>query len=297
MDQGHKRLEVMEVQEGCICSLLHSNMKYKAHNEIVASAYDGFAESEEHRTKFGLSRLEADTIKQKLLQHIPKESRVADIGSGPGVFSLWLAENDYKVDLVDVSERSLELAKYRASKMSCNNNLSFFNGAADDLSFLNKKYSAILEFGPIYHAMSEIHIKDMIEEATSHLYSGGLFIFCYANAPKVILELVENKRYELALESIDRIKVNGWALIKPELDDLGTLISTKDCINKVLVDNNLQVIDQFGVEQIHSNRDDRNDFTVRTKADNKLSSLVRKMSESSLYLEHSRFVFLVTKKA
>ena len=79
----------------------------KLHNEIIK----GYAASTTHEWKrltemSGI--MEYITIILYLEKYLPKNGVVADIGSGPGRYSIWLAQHGYDVVSVDTVEKSIK---------------------------------------------------------------------------------------------------------------------------------------------------------------------------------------------
>ena len=51
----------------------------------------------------GSHRLEFERTKETLLRYLPPPpAHILDVGGGPGAYSFWLAEQSYKVHLVDI---------------------------------------------------------------------------------------------------------------------------------------------------------------------------------------------------
>ncbi len=84
----------------------------KLHNEIIK----GYAASTPHEwERLALSNgiMEYITTIHYLEKYILKNGVVAEIGSGPGRYSLWLAQHGYDVVSVDPIEKSIKSLKAR----------------------------------------------------------------------------------------------------------------------------------------------------------------------------------------
>ncbi|MCW1312827.1 MAG: class I SAM-dependent methyltransferase [Candidatus Parvarchaeota archaeon] len=91
----------------------------KLHNEIIK----GYAASTTHeweRLTLSNGIMEYITTIYYLEKYLPKNGVVADIGSGPGRYSIWLAQHGYDVVSVDTVEKSIKSlkARFAASKQS-----------------------------------------------------------------------------------------------------------------------------------------------------------------------------------
>ncbi len=66
---------------------------------------------ERHRTEFAVtSYILTDTL-------LAPPASVLDVGGGPGRYALMLAERGYAVTLLDLSQRNLDFARYKAEAM------------------------------------------------------------------------------------------------------------------------------------------------------------------------------------
>lgn len=79
--------------------------------------------------------------------------KVLEIGCGIGTDTINFARYGAHVTAVDVSERSLELARQRAKIFGLENSIDFYCGNAEELSDLipPKKFDLIYSFGVIHH--------------------------------------------------------------------------------------------------------------------------------------------------
>jgi SAM-dependent methyltransferase len=88
----------------------------------VRAAYDADAEREWRRLETGAqNRLEYLVTSEALARHLPPVAagdgpRVLDAGGGPGRYALDLAARGYRVTLLDLSPRSLDLARRRIAE-------------------------------------------------------------------------------------------------------------------------------------------------------------------------------------
>jgi SAM-dependent methyltransferase len=85
--------------------------------EEIRAAYDRDADREWNRLEGGAQhRLEYLVTQHVLQQHLPQPTpdvRILDAGGGPGRYTMVLAEQGYRVTLLDLSPRLLEIARSR----------------------------------------------------------------------------------------------------------------------------------------------------------------------------------------
>lgn len=116
------------------------------------------------------------TITKKFIQKFLKpNSKIADIGCGPGIYSTWLLENGHDVLLSDLSEGLLSLAKKKVAELNPSGKvLDFLKADATNLSQVNSnQFDLTILFGPIYHLLDEKKRVTAIQEAMRITKPGG----------------------------------------------------------------------------------------------------------------------------
>jgi ubiquinone/menaquinone biosynthesis C-methylase UbiE len=107
---------------------------------------------EENRLSNDMGRLEFLRSQEIILRYFPEPfAKVADIGGGPGAYSLWLARLGYEPHLIDATPLHVEQAR-RAAASQPNHPLGSARvGDARRLDFEDASFDAALLFGPLYH--------------------------------------------------------------------------------------------------------------------------------------------------
>ncbi len=79
--------------------------------------------------------------------------RVLEIGCGLGTDTINFARAGARVSVIELSERSLELARKRAELYGCENEIDFYHGNAEDLASVVpvEPFDLIYSFGVIHH--------------------------------------------------------------------------------------------------------------------------------------------------
>ena len=91
-------------------------------------------------------------IKEKIefvISSLKNKKNVLDVGCGAGTLSFELARSGYNCTAIDISEKSLKIAKKTASKNLKKKelkNLNFFKSSFENLQKFNNKYDAIIFF-------------------------------------------------------------------------------------------------------------------------------------------------------
>ena len=142
----------------------------KTDREAVRAFYNEHAQGEWNRIDGRPEFLLTCRFLDKL---IPEGSRVADIGGGPGRYSLHLARRGCRVTLCDLSEENVRLAKENARAAEVK--LEAVAGDALETENLpGAPFDAVLLMGPLYHLLEEEERIRAVENALGMLKGGGL---------------------------------------------------------------------------------------------------------------------------
>ena len=140
----------------------------------VESFYDGSTQSEWER--MDVHKTEFRTTLRAMREFIPPRSRILDVGGGPGRYSIELAKAGHRVTLLDLSSRSVEMARQKARELNVHI-YEFVHGDALDLSrFPDEAFDVVLLMGPLYHLVEAQDRDRAIREALRVLTPGG-FLF------------------------------------------------------------------------------------------------------------------------
>jgi|SRR5438067_5569034 len=93
-------------------------------------------------------------------------SRVLEIGCGIGTDTLSFAESGARVTAVDLSEKSIALARQRAEVYGQQDRIEFYNGNSEELSTLVpvSTYDLVYSFGVIHHTPHPEKVLNQIRE-------------------------------------------------------------------------------------------------------------------------------------
>lgn len=141
----------------------------------VEAHYDKNAEREwerldRHRTEFALTcRLLTDYLP-------PPPAKIIDIGGGPGRYALYLIKRGYDVTLVDISAKSLDLAKAKALEQGVYLPSPLKADARQLPEDFSGQFDAVLLLGPLYHLIDPVARQEAVREASRVLRMGGMVI-------------------------------------------------------------------------------------------------------------------------
>jgi len=108
-----------------------------------------------------------------LFQYTPpstpdRPSRAADLACGVGQNGLWLAEQGYTVDLIDISREALVIAQREAARRSLRS-LNFLQTDLDDTALQTEAYDLVCVFRFLQ--------RDLIERIRASVRPGGRVIY------------------------------------------------------------------------------------------------------------------------
>jgi SAM-dependent methyltransferase len=150
-------------------------------SEVVKRYYDDQVEAEWERLRKPYRHLELVSTLRLVDEHFPPSGRVADIGGGPGRYTVELLRLGYEVTLVDLSENAITFARgmleekgLQAEALHC--------ADARDLSALDSSaFDAALHLGPMYHIVSEEDRRSALNELHRILKPGAPAIVGFIN--------------------------------------------------------------------------------------------------------------------
>jgi len=154
--------------------------------------------------------LEFERTKELLAERLPKPSAtVLDVGGGPGIYALWLADLGYKVHLVDPVYRLVAQAQRRSDE--ANRHIESCSvGDARELKWNDGSVDVILELGPLYHLIHHEDRLRALNESFRVLKPGG----------KVFVAAIS--RFASALDGLCRDLLADQAfqnIVKADLED------------------------------------------------------------------------------
>jgi S-adenosylmethionine-dependent methyltransferase len=152
--------------------------------------YDEWNRLDRHKVEFEITKKIMD-------KHIPENSRILDIGGGPGRYSIYLASKGHKVVLLDLMKKHVEIAKEKAFEY----NVEFeglIQGSALELPKYNLgEFDVILLMGPLYHLTNLTDREKVLRDTLSLLKPGGLLIASFISVYAPIIEILKYSPVEI----------------------------------------------------------------------------------------------------
>ncbi len=126
---------------------------------------------EEQRLAVGLDQLELVRTQEILRRHLPPPpARVLDVGGATGVHASWLAGDGYRVHVVDLAPRHVEMVRSELGSLGVTADL----GDARNLDLADCSFDVVLLLGPLYHLNDGADRHRALREAIRVAGPGGL---------------------------------------------------------------------------------------------------------------------------
>ena len=155
-------------------------------NEVVRDYYDGVADEEWGRLDHPYNRLEFASTLRLIEKNFPPAGHICDIGSGPGRYSLELLNRGYRVTLLDLSQKSLDIARRTIEEAGLQVEAVICADARDLGRFNDASFDGVLLLGPMYHVIQKEDRAHILRETRRILKQGGITIVAYINAWGII---------------------------------------------------------------------------------------------------------------
>lgn len=123
-------------------------------SEIVRRYYDEQVDAEWERLERPYRRFELVSTLRLVDEHFPKTGHVADIGGGPGRYTVELLRLGYRVTLVNLSEKAVAFARERLEERGLRAEEVHCADARNLSDFAASSFDAALHLGPMYHIVS-----------------------------------------------------------------------------------------------------------------------------------------------
>jgi len=149
---------------------------------------------------------ESEFILNLINKYAPEAKGLLNLGCGTGAHDIFFAKYGLDVDGVDLSADMLKMAENRKSQLNPSKDGKLNYNKADVRSFeLNKKFDLITTlFHVVSYQTTKEDLDKMFQRVTSHINSGGVFIFdcwygpCVINEkPEIRVKTAENDQYVL----------------------------------------------------------------------------------------------------
>lgn len=157
-------------------------------------------------------RLELDTTLHFLKKYLPNTGRILDAGGGPGRYTIALAQQGYRLTLLDMTPANLTFAYRRVKRYGLQKKVEqFIEGKLQDFCmFEDDAFDAVLCLGgPLSHILQPDERQTAIRELVRVAKPGApIFVSVMSRLSLITLELIEFPQ-ELELPFFQKVRDSG----------------------------------------------------------------------------------------
>jgi S-adenosylmethionine-dependent methyltransferase len=158
----------------------------------IRAYYAQFPEWDRLDTAEGM--LELGRARSLLRTHLKSNSRILDLGGGPGRYAIALAKWGHMVTLADLSPSLLEIAREKIAAAGALSgkieSLDVVN-AVDLGCYADASFDAVVAFGPFYHLLAEAERSAAAREIFRVLRPNGLALTAFIPRLSAVMGLIE----------------------------------------------------------------------------------------------------------
>jgi len=199
----------------------------------VKDYYDRWSEVEWKRLSHNPYRhLEFVVTMHFLDKYLPESGLLLDAGGGPGRYSIELAKKGYKVVLLDLSPKCLELARRKISRAHVKDRVKqIVEGSISDLSmFKDGQFDAVLCLGAFSHLIEKRDRETAADEIVRVAKKGAPLFISVINLYGVFKTLLQRLQDELVDPSHEELLTSGVHRAHPSPHQGGKGFATVDAI-------------------------------------------------------------------
>lgn len=150
-------------------------------SEVVRNYYNAKVQEEWKRLTSPYRRFELLSTLQLVESFFPSHGRIADIGGGPGRYTIGLLERGYQVTLVDLSDENVAFARERLLEANVSADAVLAADARELSQLETSSFDAALCLGPMYHLVDQADRARALKELHRVLKPGAPAIVGFIN--------------------------------------------------------------------------------------------------------------------
>lgn len=186
--------------------------------------------------------------------------KIADIGGGPGRYSIELSKNGHEVTLIDLTPENVDFAINKSNDLKIKIN-EVYVGDARKLSMLpSNKFDLTLLLGPLYHLLDNEDRVKAITEALRVTKTNGIvflgFISRYAPIYDVLKKMPEQNNISFEQLKLMYSKMTNKNIFEDNGFTDAHFIDPYE-IDYLLSKFNIEIITKFGAESIMAQSDSK----------------------------------------
>jgi len=176
-------------------------------SEVVRRYYNECVETEWNRLAGPYRSFELLSTLRLVDEYFPKEGSVADVGGGPGRYTVELLRRGYRVTLIDLAEEAVTFARSKLGELGLRADRVEQADARDLRCLGADSFDAGLLLGPLYHLVEEKDRRRALDEFRRILKPGAPGIVGF---------------------------INPWGILRSGLDEFPDCFGDRDHIRQLL---------------------------------------------------------------
>ncbi|XMB67908.1 class I SAM-dependent methyltransferase [Mycoplasmatota bacterium zrk1] len=264
-------------------------------SQVVKDYYNMNAKNEFERLNNGYSNVEFQSTMYLIEKYIKNSTCLLDLGSGPGRYSVELLKKGYNVTLLDLSDKSLEIAKERITSLSLAAD-DYIVSSATEIMFKENSFDAVLCLGPMYHLLDENDREKVLSGIRKILKPGGTAIIAYINSYGLFRSSVTEFPEDFTDETLIQA-VKGNMKLSQDESFTETFFTTPKSALKEVSNSGLKIITYAGAESFLSGLHYQMNDLKESNPDiyNKYIELASKNCELEHYRETTEHLLIVAR--
>jgi S-adenosylmethionine-dependent methyltransferase len=185
-------------------------------SEVVRDYYDEQVSAEWNRLEKPYGRFELASTLRLVNEFFPSSGHIADIGGGPGRYTMELLRRGYQVTLVDLSEGNTAFARAKFAELALTAKAVHTADARDLSALTSASFDAALLLGPMYHIVEPEERRAALAELRRVLKPGAPAIVGFIN-PWGVLRSGLTEFAELYCDDATiRALLGNWTQVGPQ---------------------------------------------------------------------------------
>jgi S-adenosylmethionine-dependent methyltransferase len=138
-------------------------------------------------------QLEYDLTWRYLIQYLPSQGTILEVGAATGRYTIELARRGYRLTAVDMTAALLKKCREGLVTEGLESQVRLIVADARNLSAVTEQgFDAVLLMGPLYHLVMEADRKLALKEAYDRLRPGGIFFSAFISRYGIMGDLIKN---------------------------------------------------------------------------------------------------------
>jgi ubiquinone/menaquinone biosynthesis C-methylase UbiE len=211
-------------------------------DESLIKSFNNLAEQYDDITNDFTNNVMEYITRENLIKELPapdEKMKILDLGGGTGKYSLFLSKLGYNVTLLDISNKSLNIAKDKFVKE--NININVINASGENTPFNENEFDIIIMIGGVINYTP--NPLKLLSECKRILKEEGILYFDFTNTIGWANEMRNaNFRLELLLSKEKLIQMPDW--------DYPERVFNYKYMERMVENEGFKIINKYGITNL-----------------------------------------------